>query len=127
MKTYWENQKFIIEYEGKREIRDYTYRLTDFFKPTLAEIILGFCEVPLSCFAGIAGALISKGDIGVTIACGASPQVLTYLGFRAMELGIKGKHAKELIRKSKKILPYGPKVKIEHLENIVKKDSNSSS
>lgn len=124
MKTYWDGDKRIEEYDDKRVITDYTYRLRDFLKPSLPEIMMCAAEAvyvsPITGLAGgILGAVLSKDTdtaIATAAASAATPQALTYLLFRTMEAGLwKRGNMKQELRSWKKRLPYDPKITIEKI------------
>ena len=124
VKTYWDGDKRIEECDDKRIIIDYTYRLRDFFKPSLPEIMIYSIEAiyvsPITGLVGcVLGAVLSKDSKTATaigLASAAAPQTLTYLLFRAMEAGLwKRSNMKQELRSWKKRLPYNPKITIENI------------
>ena len=129
MKTYWDGDKRIEEYDDKKVITDYTYRLRDFFKPCLPEIMIYSLEAiyvsPITGIAGVLlGAVLSKDSTttaAIVATSAAAPQALTYMLFRTMEAGLwKRGNMKQELRSWKKRLPYDPKITIE---KIVKEET----
>jgi len=85
------------------------YRFRDFLKPTVTELYTMALEIPISISPWVAylGVEFQGDQIGPILFTGAisvTPQVLTYLGARALEIWGNTKHRKyvgKVFRKSK--------------------------
>lgn len=103
----------IIEDSTKKitKVYDDKYRIKDFFKPSLLEVVVGVLEIPLVSLPTFAITQMSTQNPVKAVAYALVPQVLTYVGARAVELfkrdriGLLG-HTAQTIRDTKMTNPY---------------------
>jgi hypothetical protein len=83
--------------------KDYSgwYHVRDFFRPTFGEsVLMGAEALFVSPWLAGVGYFVTDNNTAA-IAIGAVPQALTYIGFRAAELGVFGIEYRDKIRTTK--------------------------